>query len=121
MSVGTRMGYWVAQACRLVREEAKLSQTKVAGEVDVRETSVYRFEIGGGWPRDPERYVNAYAKTAGLSDPREIWARALELWHQHGTNPFEETGSLSGFERAIEEAAADESREAHDEPGQKSA
>ena len=86
--VGTRMSYWLAQACRLVREDAKLSQTRVAGEVGVRETSVYRFEIGSSWPRDPERYVNAYAKLAGLEDPRTVWMRALELWGQHGENPF---------------------------------
>lgn len=115
--VGTRMAYWLAQACRLTREEAGLSQTKVAGEVGVRETSVYRFEIGGGWARDPEKYVNAYAQLAGQDDPRQIWDRALELWRDHGENPLTaEDGSLAGFQKAVREVAAAEHREAPPEP-----
>jgi hypothetical protein len=116
--VGTRMAYWVAQACRLTREDAGVHQTQVAACVGKRESSVYRFEVGNTWPRDADDYVNAYALTADLDDPRPIWDRALALWREHGANPFEETGSLSRFHAAIGAARGEGDPAAHGEPKQ---
>jgi hypothetical protein len=125
------MSYWLAQACRQIREEAGVHQIDIAalvrkpipggGTKPSAISSVYRFEIGTGWPRNADEYVNAYAKTAGLADPRLVWDRALALWRKHGENPLAGTGSLSGFEKAIGEAAAAVEREAPSARGRKSA
>lgn len=114
--LGTRMTYWLAQACLMAREEAGKKQSHVAAALDMNQSSVYRFELGGSWVRDADRFVNAYAQVVGLDDPRQIWDRALALWHQHGANPFEENGSLSGFREAIGSVREPARREARAEP-----
>ena len=80
------MLHWLLIAARELREAQDRKPPDVGfwlGDA----SGVYRFEQGKGWPRDPDRMVNAYAKECNIEDARELWALALELWRAHGEAP----------------------------------
>jgi hypothetical protein len=85
---GQRFLYWLAEAAKRLREEAGVRPETVASIMDVGIHRIDRFEKAENWPRDPDRLMAAYATATGLQDPREIYQRALELWHAHGTAPL---------------------------------
>lgn len=113
--------YWLVEAARRLRTLQDRKAPDVgfwAGDA----SSVYRFEQRKGWPRDPDRMVNAYAKECGLDDARELWRLALELWAEHGEKPDLETlrpgeqrtplgpadlleAARTGFEQSLADAA----------------
>lgn len=81
-----QMLHWLVHVTKRLRE----LQGKRAPDVGFwagDPSSVYRFEQGKGWPRDPDRMVNAYAKELGIADSREIWRLALDLWNEQGAAP----------------------------------
>lgn len=69
---------FLARAAKEAREDNRRKHIHIAVEVDIDPSTVYRFEQGR-WPRDPDEMVDAYAVAIGV-EPRQIWARALELW-----------------------------------------
>lgn len=78
--------YWLIHTAKRLRE----LQGKNAADVGFwagDPSTVYRFESGKGWPRDPDRMVNAYAKECGLEDAREIWRLAFDMWMEKGEAP----------------------------------
>lgn len=101
------MRYWIAQAARQLREEARRKPVNIAGTLSRDQSSIYRFEQGETWPNDTDRVIAAYAVEVGIGDPREIWALALKLWHEQGDTPdlvqlLAEGDPRERFERAIE-------------------
>jgi hypothetical protein len=85
---GQRFLYWLAEAAKDLREQAGVRPETVASIMDVGIHRIDRFEKAENWPRDPDRLLAAYATATGLEDPREIYQRALNLWHAHGTAPL---------------------------------
>ena len=81
---------------------------------DVSRSTINRFERDSHWPDQPETVVGAYASVAGF-DSRRIWAKALDLWTQHGADvvlPETDLGTrVLGFEQAADELVAAHLRE----------
>jgi hypothetical protein len=84
---GQRFLYWLAAAAVEARESAGEDPETIAYMLRVRAETVRRFEKAEHWPRDTERMIAAYAAVARIPDPRNLYERALELWHDHGTRP----------------------------------
>jgi hypothetical protein len=61
-----------------IREEKGVKRVHVAAALDVTESSVWRVEVGKGWPRDPDRFLAAYEKVCKVPAD-EIWKRALAV------------------------------------------
>lgn len=59
-----------------IREERGVKRVHVAAALDVTESSVWRVEVGKGWPRDPDRFLEAYERVCEVP-VEEIWKRAL--------------------------------------------
>lgn len=103
---GQRLLYWLAAAAREARTQAGVSEERIADRLNVRAVTITRFEKAAHWPSDVDRFMAGYAESAGIDDPRDIYHRALELWHQHGTAPHlrDNNGALTAgqqFEREI--------------------
>jgi transcriptional regulator with XRE-family HTH domain len=62
------------------RAGAGASLEDVARAAGISHPNFSRFETGEqGWPRDPDRYVRAYAQVAGTTE-EALWAEALNLF-----------------------------------------
>ena len=70
---------YLAQVARSARRGAELRQIDIASRAGLSHASVSRFETGQGWPKDPDRLIEAYAREADV-DVRELWRAALEAW-----------------------------------------
>lgn len=68
----------IGAAARIFRESAGLTQSKVAGEMGVSPSTLWRFERGENTPRDPEVFVARYARAVGV-EPAGIWRAALRI------------------------------------------
>lgn len=64
----------LGEVAREAREKAGVKQVRVAANLEVNQETISRFERGRAWPRNPERFVAAYAQ--------EVHANALELWEE---------------------------------------
>jgi transcriptional regulator with XRE-family HTH domain len=84
---GNTMIHWLATAAKRLREEQRRKQVHIAAALSIDQSSVYRFEAGNNWPRDPDAMIAAYAEDLDIDDPREIWEMALELWCTEGEAP----------------------------------
>lgn len=77
------MLYWLARAAVGAREAAGRKQVHIAASANRDQSSIYRFEQAakgkGGWPRDADRIVAAYADDLDI-DSIELWTMALQLW-----------------------------------------
>lgn len=93
-----RLSTYLALVCLAHREALGISQAQVATLIGVDKAAVSRFERqankdrGQGepvtrWTREPEIWVAAYARLAGVSDSRDLWDAALGLWKTHGREP----------------------------------
>jgi hypothetical protein len=81
------MSYWLAAAARELREQADRKQVHVAAGADVDQSTVWRFEHSGTFPRNVDSLIAAYAEDLSMS-PIEIWAKALEMWREaNGSEP----------------------------------
>jgi hypothetical protein len=111
---GRRFLYWIAEAALAVRAEAHASPERVADLIGVGSPTVKRFEKAQNWPADPDRVMAAYAEVGGLEDPREIYQRALDLWHKHGSKPLlsakDDDGALTPGQRFEQEISARRAR-----------
>lgn len=62
-----------------IREEAGAKPADIARAIRMNQSAISKFEAGKtGWPRNPERYVVAYAKVGNV-DPSVVWLRAFTL------------------------------------------
>lgn len=82
-----RFAYWLGVVIRETREAAGRSVTYVAGMVNASEITAKRFERAETWPTNHELLVSAYAETAGIDDPRDLYAAALNRWMRSGEKP----------------------------------
>jgi hypothetical protein len=73
------MRYWIAQAAKQRRLRAKRLLVHVGASASRDQSTIYRFEEGGAWPRDADGIVSAYADDLEIH-PIELWADAIELW-----------------------------------------
>ena len=84
----SEMGRYLAEVVRRARENAGRKPYHIAstppGQKGVDPSTVWRFENGEAWPRNPDRLIELYAADLGL-DPLELWAEALELWRADAT------------------------------------
>jgi hypothetical protein len=85
---GQRFLYWLAVAATEIRVQAGWSYEDVASLLQIGKEKVTRFEKAKHWPRDIDRTMAGYAHIGGLEDPRAIYQRALDLWHEHGSKPL---------------------------------
>lgn len=76
------MLFWLTHAAREARLQAGRLQVHVAASAGVNQSTIDRFEKHEAWPRDPDRFVNAYADDLDIR-PDQIWAEALRLWQEH--------------------------------------
>lgn len=79
--------YWLARAAKQLREDADRKQVHIAAAMSIDQSSIYRFEQGRNWPRDPDLVIAAYADDLDLDDPRQIWDLALTMWREQGQAP----------------------------------
>lgn len=86
---GDSMVYWLAKAAKELRETKGRLQVHVGASASRDQSTIWRFEQGAKWPRDPDRIVAAYADDLRVH-PSEIWQRAVELWTE--TDLREKTG-----------------------------
>lgn len=87
--VGQRFRTWLAQAARDARIQAgaredHISSLLAKGSID----KIKRFEKGETMPPNIEEVIAAYAKVAGIEDPRDLFRLALGLWYDHGAAPI---------------------------------
>lgn len=73
------MVYWVAEAAKEAREEADRLQVHVAAGINKNQSAIARFEDHKNQPRNLDETIAAYADDLDI-DPRQLWARALEMW-----------------------------------------
>jgi transcriptional regulator with XRE-family HTH domain len=84
---GARFNTWLAHAATPLRERAGRRREEIAVLADVGIDQVRRFERGDtNAPRHLERIIAAYAHV-GETTTVEIYARAVDLWREHGTEP----------------------------------
>lgn len=79
------MLYWLAEAAREARKAAGRKQVHIAASTrtGVDQSTITRFEKRhGGWPRNPDATIQAYADDLDVS-PRDLWRKALELWDDY--------------------------------------
>lgn len=73
------MIFWVATAAKAARQDAGLRQVHVAAAIDRDQATIFRFERGDAWPRDPDLILHGYELALEL-DPFDIWQAAVDLW-----------------------------------------
>lgn len=77
--------YWLTETLRLARENGtpeglKIPRRRISELIDKDVSTINDFETGrGGWPRDPEERVGAYAELTGIP-PQELWRTAVADW-----------------------------------------
>lgn len=75
-----RIGHYLADVCREVREQAGANRSVIAARFNASEWTVRRFEMQQGkWSAQTDELVESYAKLAGV-EPVELWQRALTRW-----------------------------------------
>jgi hypothetical protein len=84
--------FWLATAAVEAREAAGEDPETIAYVLRVRAETVRRFEKAEHWPREPERMMAAYAAVARITDPRDLYDRAMSLWREHGSSPSLDDG-----------------------------
>lgn len=67
----------IGRAARAARQHAGLDLRYVALFAGVSEATLSRFENGGGWRRETNAIVIAYADACGTT-ARDIWRAAVE-------------------------------------------
>lgn len=67
---------YVAKRSRL---EAEIKQVRVAAFLNVDQSTIARFEKGGGWPEDLGRTLRAY-EGAGCGSALDLGVEGLQLW-----------------------------------------
>lgn len=91
---------WLARAAVAAREAAGRKQVHIAASANRDQSSIFRFEQAakakGGWPRDADRIVSAYADDLDI-DPIDLWKHALALWEQ---DRVERVVSINGEQAA---------------------
>jgi len=70
---------FLAAAAVELRTAAERKQVHVAASADLDQSTIWRFERGESWPRDPDQIIRAYAEDLGIT-AEAIWARGLGLW-----------------------------------------
>lgn len=70
---------FLAAAAVELRKAAERKQVHVAASANLDQSTIWRFERGESWPRDPDSIIGAYADDLGIT-AGEIWARGLGLW-----------------------------------------
>lgn len=83
------MLYWLGSTCRKAREAAGRKGVSIAASVKpepVDQSTISRFEKGLAWPRDADKFVNAYADDLDI-DALVLWTQAVEDWHAHRDQP----------------------------------
>ena len=77
-----RIGHYLADVCRDVREQAKANRSVIAAQFNASEWTVRRFEMQKGkWSAQTDELVEAYAKLAGV-EPPDLWQRAIDRWRE---------------------------------------
>jgi transcriptional regulator with XRE-family HTH domain len=78
-------------ALERTREDAELSRAEIAAVLDVDPATVWRWETGDRWPRDPDVVAAVYG--------REGTPSALDLWDQamRDARSAEARGDLERF------------------------
>jgi hypothetical protein len=76
------MLFWLSKAASAARDEARRKQVHVAAGADVDQSTIWRFERAGAWPRNPDRVVAAYAEDLDIT-AFDLWEEALRLWREH--------------------------------------
>lgn len=109
---GRRLSYWIGQALRNAREDARVPKSYIAALLNESETTITRLEKDDGlyaefWGRDIDRAVWAYAYAIGIDDPRELWQHALNDWYEKGALPAFSEDEIPGsrFVRPIRDEA----------------
>ena len=70
---------WIAGVCRQARIAAGRRQVHIAAAADVDQSTVNRFELAQGWPRDVDAMIAAYAEDLAIP-AIELWRRAIDAW-----------------------------------------
>ena len=96
---------WLARAAVAARKAADRKQVHIAASANRDQSSIFRFEQAaegkGGWPRDADRIISAYADDLDI-EPIDLWAHALEMWRADRAdrvvpiNPAAEAASFPG-------------------------
>lgn len=75
-----RVGHYLADVCREVREQAGANRSVIAAQFNASEWTVRRFEMQQGkWSAQTDELVAAYAHMAGV-EPADLWQRAIDAW-----------------------------------------
>jgi lambda repressor-like predicted transcriptional regulator len=78
---GDELLVWLGRTARQLRQGAKPrpKMTELAARAGVDNSTLRRFELGRGWPRNPGRIVATYAEALDMS-PIEFWEEAVGRW-----------------------------------------
>lgn len=98
------MLFWLTRAARDARIAAGRLQVHVAASANVNQSTIDRFEKGGAWPRDTDRFVNAYADDLDI-EPVQLWDEALRLWREHLADRDGAATIASEGQRAVRDLA----------------
>lgn len=75
-----RIGHYLADVCREIREQAGANRSVIAAQFNASEWTVRRFEMQEGkWSAQTDELVAAYAQVAGV-EPADLWQRAIDSW-----------------------------------------
>lgn len=69
----------LGEAARTARREAKIKTIHIAVALDRDPATVQRFERGEAWPRNPDSFLEIYARVIGV-EVEDLWRSALELY-----------------------------------------
>jgi transcriptional regulator with XRE-family HTH domain len=103
------MLYWLGKTLRQEREAKNLkladvyAMLRTQGETTA-ESTLSRLENGHTWSRETEKIITVYAFMCGIDDARDLWAKALRQWLQHGGVPVlgELTPQMRAYLLAVE-------------------
>ena len=73
------MSFWLSAAAKDLREKAERKPVHVAAGANLDQSTVWRFEHRGTFPRDVDALIAAYADDLEI-DAIDIWNLALKLW-----------------------------------------
>lgn len=80
------MSVRLGAAAREARLEAGLSLLDIATTAGVSQTTIYFFEQRGGWRRETDRIVEAYARELGITE-HTLWQAAIDRDDDEQTAP----------------------------------
>lgn len=81
---GREIVYWLANACKGLREEAGVRTATIAHYSGEGAHTVERFERVERFPEHLDPIVAAYARVAGFTDDRDVYLEAIDLWIEQG-------------------------------------